>query len=46
MPSEWLKVMLEEIARKRDEQERARQEEIQRAAERLASPEPRQPKRD
>jgi hypothetical protein len=31
--SEWLQIMLGEIARKRDDQERARAEETQRAAE-------------
>ena len=33
MASEWLKVMLEEIARKRDERERAEIERAQREAE-------------
>jgi hypothetical protein len=31
--SEWLKVMLSEIARKRDDAERAREEEVQRQRE-------------
>jgi hypothetical protein len=38
MPSEWLKVMLEEIARKRDEQERARAERDERERERAGQP--------
>jgi hypothetical protein len=36
--SEWLQLMLAEIARKREEQERARSEAAQRAAERGAPP--------
>lgn len=46
MASEWLKVMLEEIARKRDEQERARQEKSLRAAEKTSAPPARPRKRD
>ena len=34
MQTEWLKVMLEEIARKREEGDRAREEAARRAAER------------
>jgi hypothetical protein len=37
MQSEWMKVMLEEVARKRDEAARAREEEARRAAERHAA---------
>jgi hypothetical protein len=37
MHSEWMKVMLEEIARKREEAERGRDEEAKRAAERAAA---------
>jgi hypothetical protein len=33
MPGEWMKVMLEEIARKRDEAERGREEAARRVAE-------------
>lgn len=45
MQSEWLKVMLEEIARKRDEGDRAREEAVRRAAERdqAAAPPKRSP---
>jgi len=39
-------VMIEEIARKRDEQERARQEEARRAAEKTSTAPPRPKKRD
>jgi hypothetical protein len=46
MASEWLKVMIEEIARKRDEQERARQEEARRAAEQTSAPPTRTKKHD
>jgi len=38
MASEWLKVMLEEVTRKRDERERARIEETERSRERAAPP--------
>jgi hypothetical protein len=39
MQSEWMKVMLEEVARKREEAARAREEQARRAAEsRAASP--------
>lgn len=38
MASEWLKVMLEEIARKRDERERARHEELEREREKTSQP--------
>lgn len=33
--TEWLQIMLAEIARKRDEQERARQEEVKRTDEHM-----------
>jgi len=36
MQSEWMKVMLEEIARKREESERGREEQARRRAERAA----------
>ncbi len=42
MASQWLKVMLEEIARKRDEQERASQEQAERERERAAAAPPAQ----
>jgi hypothetical protein len=32
MPTEWLRVMLEEVARKRAEAERAREEDLRRRA--------------
>jgi len=38
--SEWLQIMLAEIARKREDLERARAEETQRAAEKPSSPSP------
>ncbi|HVO47001.1 MAG TPA: hypothetical protein VMT29_11755, partial [Steroidobacteraceae bacterium] len=38
--SEWLQIMLAEIARKRDEQERALQEDTQRRRESDAPPQP------
>lgn len=38
--SEWLQLMLAEIARKGDDLERARAEEAQRAAEKSSSPSP------
>jgi len=42
MHSEWMKVMLEEIARKREESERGREEQARRAAEQgAAAPRPR-----
>ena len=37
MHTEWMKVMLEEIARKREEAERGREEEQRRVAERAAA---------
>jgi len=40
MQSEWLKVMLEEIARKREEAERARREQELRSQERVAGAAP------
>jgi len=43
--SEWLKVMLEEIARKRDEEELARRERELREAERAAAASPAMPGR-
>jgi hypothetical protein len=46
MMSEWMRVMLEEIARKKAEAEQARVEEQQRAKERGATPEAvREPRR-
>ena len=46
MISEWMKVMLEEIARKKAEAEQARVEEQQRAKEHSATPEAvREPRR-
>jgi hypothetical protein len=38
--SEWLQLMLEEIARKREAEERGRAEEVRRTAERDAPPSP------
>ncbi len=38
--SEWLQIMLAEIARKRDDQDRARNEESQRQDEKTAKPVP------
>jgi len=38
MLSEWMKVMLEEVARKREEAERGREEQLRRAAQRYAAP--------
>ena len=40
MHSEWMKVMLEEVARKREEASRGREEAAQRAAEHRAAPRP------
>jgi hypothetical protein len=40
MYSEWMKVMLEEVARKREEVQRAREEAARRAAERGPAPPP------
>lgn len=40
MHSEWMKVMLEEVERKRDESERSRDESARRAAERAAASRP------
>jgi hypothetical protein len=40
MLSEWMKVMLEEIARKREEAVRGREEQARRAAEHDAAPPP------
>jgi hypothetical protein len=45
MMSEWMKVMLEEIARKKAQAEQARAEERQRAAESPLSSEPNAPAR-
>ena len=42
MPTDWLRVMLEEITRKRDEDERARLEAARRATE-IPAPNPPQP---
>jgi hypothetical protein len=44
MSSEWMKIMLEEIARKKAEQEQARAEELMRAEEQGRAEE--QPRRD
>ena len=41
--SEWLQIMLGEIARKRDDLERARQEESQRETEKALDPASREP---
>jgi hypothetical protein len=38
MHSEWMKVMLEEVARKRDKERRGREEAARRAAERRVAP--------
>jgi hypothetical protein len=38
--SEWLQIMLAEIARKREEAERAREEDVKREAESVKPPEP------
>jgi hypothetical protein len=38
MHSEWMKVMLEEVARKRDEERRGREEAARRAAEHRVAP--------
>ena len=35
--SEWLQIMLGEIARKRDESERAREEDVKRSAEKVGN---------
>jgi hypothetical protein len=38
--SEWLQIMLAEIARKRDDLERAHQEDVKRETEKVADPAP------
>ncbi|HUI62732.1 MAG TPA: hypothetical protein VLX90_21055 [Steroidobacteraceae bacterium] len=43
--SEWLQIMLAEIARKRDEQERAHEEEVQRRRENADQPQTPAPQR-
>jgi len=46
MPTEWLRVMLEEVARKRAEWERAREEEaLRRRADDARRTPPREPRR-
>ena len=43
--SEWLQIMLAEIARKREDQEHAREEEVKREAEKTVDSTPVQPQR-
>jgi septal ring factor EnvC (AmiA/AmiB activator) len=43
--SEWLQIMLAEIARKREDRERAREEEVRRDTEKTVDSTPRQPQR-